>query len=507
MSELYGASAAHAAAAPLPPGWAAHIAVKQHHFAAAAAYRKSCDDLAARRYADELSRLQLAAASVRAAHAHARRTLPLPAVADDLRTLERMIETNLARADRDNQLIYLQVPTSASQLPPLDAAVMVKEVPPHELDEPVKLLRTHGEPLWFARLLTYGIDAAVRLYHDRQSELLHGTLEARAAELAAKLQAQLEVMRLKETLERLETPRQWSPAWATYIHMAQARPLARLHEQLADVDALARACRRLLDEARSVLWSTTAPDAVALRPLWEEHERMAAQAAASDAAVRRKLEAAEPVLHALERGAAALQTWLTPVVSGLERTRAAHAHDVRALRLQVEQLEDLGKARQKIVWRAQAAMEHDDIRPRLLDAARARHLLAGDQGPTDAAPLHPVDRAALDDVLQDALAHYDVYAAQLDAHGDKEAELLAALKHGLARLLREPQVADALDDQADAWRQIDAAHALAEEVVANAHEGHTFYERLHALLEQLYNDARDVARAQAYDGRPIHFDS
>ena len=71
---------------------------KHYHFAAAAQYRKSNDDLAEKRYGDELGRLLLAASYVRRALALPTRTLPLPALVEDLQGLQAIVDTNLARA-------------------------------------------------------------------------------------------------------------------------------------------------------------------------------------------------------------------------------------------------------------------------------------------------------------------------------------------------------------------------------------------------------------------------
>ena len=54
------ADAADTAKITLPSGWENHLTVKRWHFAAAAQYRKACDDLGANRYGDEPSSVKFA---------------------------------------------------------------------------------------------------------------------------------------------------------------------------------------------------------------------------------------------------------------------------------------------------------------------------------------------------------------------------------------------------------------------------------------------------------------
>ena len=87
-----------------------------------------------------------------------------------------MLETNLARAEKDNQLIYLEATTAPPALPDIGTALMVKDAVPTEVQSPVSWLRDKGELLWFARLVTYGVDVAVRLYNDQKQQWLHLSL-------------------------------------------------------------------------------------------------------------------------------------------------------------------------------------------------------------------------------------------------------------------------------------------------------------------------------------------
>jgi len=478
--DLYAASAHTASAAGLPPGWAVHIECKRWHFTAAAEYRKSCDDLAHRRYADELGRLHVASDALKRARALPTRLLPQPAVLQDLVSLEQVLATNLSRATKDNDLIYLQAPTGAAALPDIGAALMVHDVCPSELQAPVaflKRLATNGTPLLFGRLVTYGVDVAVRVYNDRRQQWLSGTLEPLARDLDASLARELAMAHIATTLERLEAPAQIPAVWDTYAAAVQRNPTAALEQRLRATKDLADRCRALLSE----LEQQPAQDVSILR----EYERTLAQAAESDGRVRAQLRANAPRLRVWEQGRHALREALTPSALAVRDAHAQFVSEVRVMRAQKEQLEDMVAHRRTIILRAHAMMERDEIRQRLMDVVRERRLGELDESLSTGV----VDPAALQDVLEHALEPYNVFLQEMHESGAVQCERLGQLRRAHAHLLREPRIARALDAQADASHALEDAFHAWEALQTHIHEGTTFYERLLRLLQQLQRDA------------------
>ncbi|WFD19445.1 pH-response regulator protein palA/rim20 [Malassezia caprae] len=479
-ADLYAASAYAAPAAGLPPGWTVHIECKRWHFAAAAEYRKSCDDLAHRRYADELGRLRVASDALKRARALPTRLLPQPAVLQDLVSLEQVLATNLSRATKDNDLIYLQAPTGAAALPDMGAVLMVRDVCPSELQAPVaflKRLATSGTPLLFGRLVTYGVDVAVRVYNDRRQQWLLGTLEPLARELDASLAHELAATHIAATLERLEAPAQIPSAWGTYAAAVQRAPVAALEQRLRATEDLACRCRALLSE----LEQQPGQDMAMMR----EYERTLAQSAESDGRVRAQLRANASRLRTWEQGRHALREALTPSALAVRDAHAQLASEVRAIRAQKEQLDDMVAQRRTIILRAHAMMERDEIRQRLMDVVRARRLGELDESLDTGV----VDPAALQDVLEHALEPYDVFLQEMHKSGGVQRERLGQLRRAHARLLREPRIARALDAQADASHALEDAFHAWEALQSHVNEGAMFYERLARMLQQLQRDA------------------
>ncbi|WFD01903.1 pH-response regulator protein palA/rim20 [Malassezia obtusa] len=501
VADLYDASASAAASSPLPQGYKVHMRFKQLHFAAAAQYRKSCDDLAQKRYGDELGRLTVAAACVRRALALPVRTLPAPALVDDLRGLQAIVEANLARAERDNQLIYLESTTSEASLPDLGTAVMARAAPPDGLAAPLALLPE--SELWFRGLITYGIDVAERLYSDRKRHFIEATVEPRLAALDAEAAAVRAELQLPALLDRIESPRRAPPAWAACTAALQRSPPSAVPPRVAGVEHESALCADLLAELETPLFRArphAAEDVVVeqheLQTLWREYQRTLREAAVSDATLREQWARVQP-----DR--------LAPASSALERVRRNLAPALRALRAELEHVDDGAAQRRALLQRVRAACDGDTIRAQLVAAARARHL-----GAVHAcADAEPVDPAALQDVLEAGMEQYTPYLGRCDELARAQAARLRSVRTQAEALQRDAALRTALQQQDEAYARVQAAYDEYGALVRHVDEGAAFYERLLSLLRAFRGDVhawRERAAAPApqwgaFPGGEMHF--
>lgn len=514
VADLYDASASAAASSPLPQGYKVHMRFKQLHFAAAAQYRKSCDDLAQKRYGDELGRLTVAAACVRRALALPVRTLPAPALVDDLRGLQAIVEANLARAERDNQLIYLESTTSEASLPDLGTAVMARAAPPDGLAAPLALLPE--SELWFRGLITYGIDVAERLYSDRKRHFIEATVEPRLAALDAEAAAVRAELQLPALLDRIESPRRAPPAWAACTAALQRSPPSAVPPRVAGVEHESALCADLLAELETPLFRArphAAEDVVVeqheLQTLWREYQRTLREAAVSDATLREQWARVQPDVEALHAGGAALAQRLAPASSALERVRRNLAPALRALRAELEHVDDGAAQRRALLQRVRAACDGDTIRAQLVAAARARHL-----GAVHAcADAEPVDPAALQDVLEAGMEQYTPYLGRCDELARAQAARLRSVRTQAEALQRDAALRTALQQQDEAYARVQAAYDEYGALVRHVDEGAAFYERLLSLLRAFRGDVhawRERAAAPApqwgaFPGGEMHF--
>lgn len=171
-----------------PKYWLTHMQIKVLHFHAASQFRKACECISQDKYGEEVSRLQVASDSVRRAidiSASGFAKLPSSiAVMNDLRSLQQIITTNLARAEKDNDIIYLAPVPPPSVLPTIAKISMVKATPPKEISDPTLEYDNPviGTPL-FQKLVPFAVHQAASIYVDRKEKIIQEDIIAKLNEL------------------------------------------------------------------------------------------------------------------------------------------------------------------------------------------------------------------------------------------------------------------------------------------------------------------------------------
>ncbi|KAI8991547.1 BRO1-like domain-containing protein [Mycotypha africana] len=183
--------------------WIIHMQIKSNHFTAAAQFRKASECISQDKYGEEIARLQLASDVVKKAFhlisssSAAAKEIPKPVI-NDLKSLQQIIATNLARAEKDNDVIYLEKIPSVSALPKILKTEMVKPVPPAEVADPVLIIHQQqqqeqsqitkaphpviGLPL-FRKLVPFAVHQAASVYIDRKERLIKEDIIAKLEEL------------------------------------------------------------------------------------------------------------------------------------------------------------------------------------------------------------------------------------------------------------------------------------------------------------------------------------
>ena len=157
--------------------WIHHMSAKHHHFAGAAQYRAACDCLEKRKYGEEVARLKDSLTCVGEALKEAKWVNKT--VLGDLNGLKMRVTEDLRRAEKDNDMIYLQNVTPKSELKTLDRASMASSKKPTDISDPASSLGEHGslgQPL-FARLVPYAVHIAASIYADRKDRMANSTID------------------------------------------------------------------------------------------------------------------------------------------------------------------------------------------------------------------------------------------------------------------------------------------------------------------------------------------
>lgn len=188
VSDFYGDASEFAVKSnAISVDWIHHMTAKHHHFAAAAQYRQSLDCLEKRKYGEEVSRLRDSLSCVNEALKESRWINRV--VLGDLNGLKARVSEDLKRADKDNDVIYLQAVPPKSELKSIDRASMVVAKAPSQVTDAISMLGDNGplgQPL-FSKLVPYAVHIAASIYSDRRDRLVNETIIGELESMTDKL--------------------------------------------------------------------------------------------------------------------------------------------------------------------------------------------------------------------------------------------------------------------------------------------------------------------------------
>ncbi|KAI0313744.1 BRO1-domain-containing protein [Amylostereum chailletii] len=509
VSSYYGLALSTVREAPagvryaFPSGWLAHVEVKQMHFDAASQYRKSVDDVERNNYGFELARLIAAQQTAKKGYDVARRAGEgvAAAVREDVKSLLDIVEKNLKRAERDNDLIYHHDVPSTSTLPIIPPTSMVRQVVPPTLQDPKAAVG--DQPVLFSELLSWGARTAIEIYNDRRQTFVKEEIEDLARELDDKRLRTLRDLSLPGVVEALDKPIGLPPSLLRKAEEVRTDSgPQRVEKSIEDVQMLARRAAQILDDALDILDQEASEDEkqrradapVQRQPSHEANEELTnkaaryrsilEQAAESDGVVRKRWEDWEPHIVELTWDEAVLEasvpssTMPAPGSRKASGTTAAQTH-ARALRVHLEELDDLAREREDLVRRANRRKEADDIHPRILKAAAGVERWA------------EVQPSMFEDVLEDELAKYDKFRNDVAQGGVKQDEILEAVKARMQEFLASRREDESVKEREHALQSLDLAYHKYKDIMRHLDEGLQFYNDLAAILMRFKQTCKD----------------
>ncbi|TKA54500.1 hypothetical protein B0A53_03193 [Rhodotorula sp. CCFEE 5036] len=521
------------------------LAFKHAHFTAVAHYRRSLDDLGANRYGDELGRLRIcerALADVllpsKPGGGGGKRGVP-EAVVRDLKSMHSMISENLARATKDNDLIYLASPTPPSSLPPIVPFPLAKPTPPRELLEPLNHLSSQQGGAWLQAMLPSRVRDALEVWDDRKRVWFADEVQKVVRGLDDQATSSLATMNLPAALEstRHQQQQQQQPAAAGSVvppHLLEHSQriqgqggLAKLETMMKDVRRISSVNRKLVQESRDLLdreaeidssyrqmygpsrWSrpTSAEAAAPLFQRVEQFEAVLAAASQSDGLVRAKYGEWESALALLERGQSALREAIPSPASssggGSNRSSSSAVESqktARQLRAALEDLSTLRADRDRLVHAAQTRMEQASIRSRLEKELMV--VLPPDDNDDDkhgTAASAQVEQIH-EDELEKLSAPWEEELRTSKARQEDLLDQIARLNGAFTASRRTEGDGGRSSPERDAAIQkFELAAAKFDEMQQNLHEGLKFYADLSRLLGELRDAVKDFVSAREAD--------
>ncbi|KAJ1997473.1 pH-response regulator protein palA/rim20, partial [Coemansia sp. S85] len=199
-------------AGTIPSHWLDHFKVKRLFFYAEAQYRKALDCLANSQYGEEVARLQAAqdyCNQINELVTYNQRwskTLRA-AVVDMVRAQAELVGSNRVRAERDNDVIYLDPVPAPTALAAISPYKLAQSKTPEIVENPGQYLGEEelGPPL-FKGLVPFVIHQAASLYEDRKDQLVAKDLIISLDELTADCESVLNSLNLPHALDAIQKP-------------------------------------------------------------------------------------------------------------------------------------------------------------------------------------------------------------------------------------------------------------------------------------------------------------
>ncbi|OBZ72455.1 pH-response regulator protein palA/RIM20 [Grifola frondosa] len=532
VSSLYSVAVVHVRDASssirraFPSPWIPHMETKQLHFQAAAQYRKSVDDLEAHRsfitlraklpvsltvgffrYGHEIARLAEAEALAKKGYDVARRGGVAPPVLHDIKSVLDSVQKSLARAERDNDLIYHQEVPPASALPPIQEVSMVQPLVNPCLTDPKSAIGS--DSVIFGELLSWGAKTAIEIYVDRRQNWIKDELIDRAQALDDTAHRTLESLHLPAALEALEKPIGLPPSLLKKAEDVRLETgPSKIETLIQDVRTLAKHSVEILDEAMDILDQEAEEDEVfraehpadrlpsqdANEELTGKEQRYRSildQAGSSDELVRQKWDEWEKNIVQLTWSEAELEACVPSSTVSFPRRSATgttptqiHA---RALRVMLETLDDITQARGECVTRANHLAASEDITPRILKAAAAVERWV------------EVQPSMFEDVLDEELAKYDKFRVGIDEGEQKQSELLESIKERNTLFLESRKEDASVKEREHALQSLDLAYHKYKEIVKNLYEGLKFYNDFSEILTHFRDGCKDWVNVRRHE--------
>ncbi|KEY74584.1 hypothetical protein S7711_05016 [Stachybotrys chartarum IBT 7711] len=516
VSDLYNlAGEAAVNSEAISSSWIHHMSAKHHHFAAAAQYRAACDCLEKKKYGEEVARLKDAVACVNEGIKETRGGYLNKTVVDDLNGLKKKVEEDLKRAEKDNDMIFLQPVPPKPELKILERANMAIARTPPQVSKPFEYLGDQAEfgPALFSRLVPFSVHVAISIYEERRDRLVNQNIIQELETLTDKIHELLSSLGLPGSLQALEKPLGLPPSLVQHAEeIRQADAIGRLQRGFADIDKLRSTDLAVFEEGKAALaaeeeedqrlrmhfgterWarpdSRNDPQGAKLWGHANEIEGYFQSSISSDGVVRDKFAAIQDLLQILSGSDRGLLDFVPS--SRSKETAEELKPAIGRLRSAYNDVLRLESRRRKKVESLRENARRDDIKPDMLkEAARLERTY----------PTTPLVPAHFEDFFEQRLDRlYEVELEGVDKEAEEQDKLLSQVERANREFeAQKKQFGDrGHREREQALQKLDTAYFKYKEIVNNLEVGRKFYNDLNKIVGQGF---RDVVKGWAAQRR------
>ncbi|KAF9114815.1 pH-response regulator protein palA/rim20 [Mortierella sp. AM989] len=494
--------------------WTSQMQAKALHFSAVSQYRRSCECISQNKYGEEIARLKVAERLV-SSGLDLQRNLR-ETVVSDLRSLQTAIHRNLSRAEKDNDIIYLEPIPAETALTPIGKADMSKATVIPEIANPVPLMNEHnmllGVPL-FSRLVPFAVHQAASVYTERKERIVKEDIGGKFDELTGVCYSQMQALNLPGALQALEQPVGLPPSLLSHIDEIHAEGgIHVLQEMLENVRTLSRQNASILDEIFEALqqeaeedetmrhrfqgrWNrpTSASLTVAFVEQGRKHRETLETARKSDLIVKNKLEAFLTTwgrsLELLSSGRAEVER---AVPNTINAPGSSDPEIVDDLKMLLEEVDQMIRARRIKLEEVRRMADEDDIGPALV--AITNKLTAN----SSAVKIEPAHFEAL---FQEQLKKYDGYKRLVKEETATQEDLLMAIQETNKAFVASRKSNAVVQQREKALQNLEAAYQKFKAILGNLKEGTQFHRDFEKILVRLRDNCRDYFFARKMEAK------
>ena len=473
----------------VPNEWIHHVTVKKHHFSAAAQYRMSVTALEASKYGEEISRLREAKRICENGLGSAR--WMGGSLLHDVQSLHKVIVYSLERAEKDNDLIYLERVPKLDQLAQIPGASMVKPVVLDEIKNPIENLQKSNVKPLFEDLIPFAIHQAADVYANRRDSLVENNLVNHANNIVNEINLKLQQYNLPGKLLAEERSIGLPQSTINQVEDIKLRNgISRIHNMQADVANLSQSVELTFKQASGILENIKpAENDDQYDELYETMDRFSAllrTSKAGDEQVAAKVEHWEPMIRMLGGDIDIIEKYIPS--ANLASGNPAMSPLFSELKRLYERLEILKNELENKVESLRLYANEDDATEALTSEYRKMESEKG--------KYLEIDAASFEDFFARRLSLYNWFQTLLENTNSQVEELMQKLESANRDYDQMWQEMSASPERIEALQQLSIAYQKFREIHSNLEEGRTFYNNLSKMVSNFQDKVRQYAHSR-----------
>ncbi|OAD76059.1 hypothetical protein PHYBLDRAFT_15811 [Phycomyces blakesleeanus NRRL 1555(-)] len=504
----------------IPEDWQTYTRIKASYFVAVAQYHKANECISQGRYGEEIGRLRVAEKANRCALDLIISSFQLiqhgvmhAGFVNEVRQLEEVIEHDLIRAEKDNDIVYVETVPEEAQLSPILRSDMVKPIIPPDLLEPA-YWKKHPEveirrPL-FQALVPFAVHQAASMYKDKKDQAV-AEITASCAKLSEEATQLMEEFNLPFSMDVMDVTILPVNLMSCAEEVQHEGGIQSLKDMLEKIQELSKKNVDFIEEGFNVLEDENEQDEILQRQygsLWARpssksltgpllsqgarfHDTIQA-AQKADRIVRAKVTNWGKAIELLSRPVSEIKANLPftkddPHYPQLEVL-------VNQLRDAVEKIQTAKHEHNKISQDAETLSASDDISEPLLVKADAL---------TGGSPIIKMEPEQFGDVFEAQLAKYAPLNTKLQMCVKDHAENLTHLRDLYEQFSLVAQGSHLAVKREKTVKNLEQAFLKFKEIRTNLVEGIKFYSQYTDTLSKFRDSCTDYAFARRMEASEL----